>query len=434
MKILIVGSGGREHAIAWKAARSSLVDRVFVAPGNAGTAREPKTENIKIGVTDIDDLIKFALQKEVELTIIGPEGPLVAGITDVFNEAGIKCFGPTRGASQLEGSKVFTKDFLNRHNIPTAGYRVFTELEPAKAYISSQNFPVVVKADGLAAGKGVIIAQSREEAFGKAEGMLSGNDFGEAGKRVVVEEYLKGEEASFIVMVDGENILPLATSQDHKAINNGDTGLNTGGMGAYSPASVVTPEIHDRIMKEVIKPTVKGMAAEGHPYTGFLYAGLMIQDDGTPKVLEYNCRFGDPETQPILLRLRSDLVEMCLAAFDKRLDQVQVEWDSRASLGVVMAAGGYPESYSKGDSISGFPENEGEDLKVFHAGTALKEGRVVTNGGRVLCVTALGTTVSEAQKKAYELAMQIKWDNVYYRTDIGYRAVEREQKSTLPAD
>jgi len=434
MKILIVGSGGREHAIAWKAARSSLVDRVFVAPGNAGTAREPKTENIKIGVTDIDDLIKFALQKEVELTIIGPEGPLVAGITDVFNEAGIKCFGPTRGASQLEGSKVFTKDFLNRHNIPTAGYRVFTELEPAKAYISSQNFPVVVKADGLAAGKGVIIAQSREEAFGKAEGMLSGNDFGEAGKRVVVEEYLKGEEASFIVMVDGENILPLATSQDHKAINNGDTGLNTGGMGAYSPASVVTPEIHDRIMKEVIKPTVKGMAAEGHPYTGFLYAGLMIQDDGTPKVLEYNCRFGDPETQPILLRLRSDLVEMCLAAFDKRLDQVQVEWDSRASLGVVMAAGGYPESYSKGDSISGLPENEGEDLKVFHAGTALKEGRVVTNGGRVLCVTALGTTVSEAQKKAYELAMQIKWDNVYYRTDIGYRAVEREQLSTLPAD
>jgi len=434
MKILVVGSGGREHAIAWKAARSSLVDRVFVAPGNAGTAREPKIENIKIGVTDIDDLMKFALQKEVELTIIGPEGPLVAGITDVFNEAGIKCFGPTRGASQLEGSKVFTKDFLNRHNIPTAGYRVFTELEPAKAYISAQNFPVVVKADGLAAGKGVIIAQSREEAFGKAEGMLSGNDFGEAGKRVVVEEYLKGEEASFIVMVDGENILPLATSQDHKAINNGDTGLNTGGMGAYSPASVVTPEIHDRIMKEVIKPTVKGMVAEGHPYTGFLYAGLMIQDDGTPKVLEYNCRFGDPETQPILLRLRSDLVEMCLAALDKRLDQVQVAWDSRAALGVVMAAGGYPESYSKGDQISGLPDNEREDLKVFHAGTALKEGRVVTNGGRVLCVTALGTTVSEAQKKAYELAMQIKWDNVYYRTDIGYRAVEREQLSTLPAD
>jgi phosphoribosylamine--glycine ligase len=430
MKILVVGSGGREHAIAWKATQSSLVEKVFVAPGNAGTAREPKTENIKIGVTNIDDLIKFAVQKEVKLTIIGPEAPLVEGIVDTFNEAGIKCFGPTQGASQLEGSKVFTKDFLNRHNIPTANYEVFTELNPAKDYIISQPFPVVIKADGLAAGKGVIIAQSREEAFNTAEGMLSGKDFGKAGKRVVVEEYLKGEEASFIVMVDGENILPLATSQDHKAINNGDTGLNTGGMGAYSPAPVVTPDVHDHIMKEVIRPTVKGMAAEGHPYTGFLYAGLMIQGDGTPKVLEYNCRFGDPEAQPILLRLRSDLVEMCLAALDKRLDQIQVKWDQRDSLGVVMAAGGYPLSYNKGDPISGLPDHEQEDLKVFHAGTSVHKGRVVTSGGRVLCATALGVTVREAQKKAYDLAGRIKWDNVYYRTDIGYRAVERENYLT----
>jgi phosphoribosylamine--glycine ligase len=430
MKVLIVGGGGREHAIAWKAAQSTLVDRVFVAPGNAGTAQEPKTENINIGVTNIDDLMKFAVQKEVELAIIGPEAPLVAGITDAFNKAGIKCFGPTQGASQLEGSKVFTKDFLDRYNIPTANYEVFTELNHAKDYISSQPFPVVIKADGLAAGKGVIIAQSKEEAFGTAEVMLSGKAFGEAGKKVVVEEYLKGEEASFIVMVDGENILPLATSQDHKPINNGDTGLNTGGMGAYSPAPVVTPEVHDRIMKEVIRPTVKGMAAEGYPYTGFLYAGLMIQSDGTPKVLEYNCRFGDPEAQPILLRLRSDLVEMCLAALGKRLDQIQVKWDQSASLGVVMAAGGYPLSYNKGDPIYGLPDHEQEDLKIFHAGTSVHKGRVVTSGGRVLCATALGVTVREAQKKAYDLAGRIKWDNVYYRTDIGYRAVERENYLT----
>ncbi len=430
MNILVVGSGGREHAIAWKMSQSSLVDRVFVAAGNAGTAREPKIENINIGVTDIDNLIRFAVQKDIEFTIVGPEAPLVAGITDAFNEAGIRCFGPTQRASQLEGSKVFTKDFLNRHNIPTAGYGIFTELEPAKAYIRLQNLPVVVKADGLAAGKGVIIARSREEAFDTAEGMLSGKDFGEAGKRVVVEEYLKGEEVSFIVMVDGVNILPLATSQDHKAINNGDTGLNTGGMGAYSPAPVVTPELHDRIMREVIIPTVKGMAAEGHHYTGFLYAGLMIQKDGVPKVLEYNCRFGDPEAQPILLRLRSDLVEMCLAALDKRLDRVQVKWDQRASLGVVMAAGGYPLSYKKGDPISGLPDRDQEDVKVFHAGSKVYKGKVVTNGGRVLCVTALGSSVKDAQKKAYGLVARIKWDNVYYRTDIGYRAVERENHLT----
>jgi phosphoribosylamine--glycine ligase len=430
MKILVVGSGGREHAIAWKAAQSSLVEKVFVTPGNAGTAREPRVENIEIGVTNIDGLISFAVRKGVELTIIGPEAPLVAGITDAFNQAGLKCFGPTQGAAQLEGSKVFAKDFLFRHNIPTAEYRVFTELEQAREYIRSGDTPTVIKADGLAAGKGVIIARTREEAIAAVEEMLSGKAFGEAGRRVIVEECLRGEEASFIVMVDGRHILPLATSQDHKAVNNGDTGPNTGGMGAYSPAPVITPEIHDHIMKKVIEPTVKGMAAEGLPYTGFLYAGLMIQGDGTPKVLEYNCRLGDPETQPILFRLRSDLVEICLAALDQRLDLLRVEWDNRAALGVVMAAGGYPESYSKGDPISGLPDQGQKDLKVFHAGTSLKEGRVVTSGGRVLCATALGATVSEAQKKAYNLARQIKWDNVYYRTDIGYRAIERETHMT----
>ncbi len=426
MNILVVGSGGREHAIAWKAARSGLVEKVFVAPGNAGTAREPKVENIEIKVTDIDGLVKFAVRKGIELAIIGPEAPLVAGITDAFNQAGLNCFGPAKKAAQLEGSKVFAKDFLYRHNIPTAMYRVFTEPGPARDYIRSGNIPVVIKADGLAAGKGVIIAKTREDAVSAVEEMLSGKAFGEAGRRVIVEECLHGEEASFIVMVDDKHILPLATSQDHKAIYNGDTGPNTGGMGAYSPAPVITPEIHERIMKQVIEPTVKGMASEGLPYTGFLYAGLMIQNDGTPKVLEFNCRLGDPETQPILFRLRSDLVEMCLAALDKRLDKARAEWDSRPALGVVMAAGGYPESYAKGDPISGLPNQDEEDLKVFHAGTILKEGLVVTNGGRVLCVTALGATVSEAQKKAYALAGQIKWKDIYYRTDIGYRAIERE--------
>ena len=426
MNILVVGGGGREHAIAWKAARSGLVEKIFVAPGNAGTASEPKVENIEIKVTDIDGLIRFAVQKGIELAIIGPEAPLVAGITDAFNQAGLNCFGPTKGAAQLEGSKVFAKDFLSRHNIPTASYRVFTEPEPARDYICSGDVPIVIKADGLAAGKGVIIARTREDAVSAVEEMLSGKTFGEAGRRVIVEECLRGEEASFIVMVDGTHILPLATSQDHKAIYYGDTGPNTGGMGAYSPAPVITPEIHERIIKQVIEPTVKGMASEGLHYTGFLYAGLMIQGDGTPKVLEYNCRLGDPETQPILFRLRSDLVEMCLAALYKKLDKAHVEWDNRPAIGVVMAAGGYPESYAKGDHISGLPDQSNEDLKVFHAGTMLKEGIVVTNGGRVLCVTALGATVSEAQKKAYSLAGQIKWKNVYYRTDIGYRAIERE--------
>lgn len=426
MKILVVGGGGREHAIAWKVAQSSDVKKVFVAPGNAGTALEKRIENVEIGVTDLGALVNFAEQEKIGLTIIGPEAPLVEGITDAFNQAGLKCFGPTQGAAQLEGSKAFTKDFLARHHIPTAAYKTFAEVEPARAYIREQGIPIVVKADGLAAGKGVIIAQSEEEASGAVEGMLSGKDFGEAGKKVVIEECLTGEEASFIVMVDGENILPLATSQDHKAINNGDTGPNTGGMGAYSPAPVVTVENHHRIMKEVIEPTVRGMAAEGNPYTGFLYAGLMIQTDGTPKVLEYNCRFGDPETQPILLRLRSDLAGMCLAALDRGLNDMDVKWDDRAALGVVMAAGGYPGSYRKGDIITGLPDREQEEFKVFHAGTRLLDGKVVTNGGRVLCATALGTSVSEAQKRAYELARQIRWNDVYYRTDIGYRAVERE--------
>lgn len=426
MKILVIGSGGREHAIAWKAAQSVKVEKVYVAPGNAGTAREQRVENVDISATDIQALVKFAKDEKIGLTIVGPEAPLVVGVTDTFNQEGLKCFGPSKGASQLEGSKVFTKEFLERHGIPTAAYKSFTEISEARAYIDKQAFPVVIKADGLAAGKGVIIALNRDEAMSALDGMLSGKEFGDAGKRVIVEEFLQGEEASFIVMSDGKNILPLATSQDHKAANNGDTGLNTGGMGAYSPAPVVTPEIHDRVMKEVIRPTVDGMAAEGHPYVGFLYAGLMIRPDGGCKVLEYNCRFGDPETQPILMRLRSDLVELCLSALDGSLDRIRAEWDERASLGVVMAAGGYPEAYRKGDIISGLPESEEGDQKVFHAGTTIKDGKVVTNGGRVLCATALGRNVTEAQERAYDLAGRITWDRVYYRTDIGYRAVERE--------
>ncbi len=429
MKILIVGSGGREHALAWKAAKSASVEKVYVAPGNAGTFLEPAIENIDIKAENIDALVEFAKKEGIELTIIGPEAPLVDGIVDAFKDSGLKCFGPVKDGARLEGSKVFTKDFLRRHNIPTAEYKVFTELEPAREYIMSHKLPVVIKADGLAAGKGVIIAHTHDGAIDATVDMLSGSSFGEAGKRVIVEECLKGEEASFIVIVDGKNILPLATSQDHKAVYDGDTGPNTGGMGAYSPAPVLTDEIYERAMKEVIEPTVKGMADEGCPYTGFLYAGLMVLEDGTPSVLEYNCRFGDPETQPVLLRLKSDLVELCLAAIDGRLDQVDAEWDERASLGVVMAAGGYPEKYNKGDVITGLPEGEADDLKVFHAGSAMKDGNVVTSGGRVLCVTALGSNVGEAQKKAYELVKKIKWDSVYFRNDIGYRAVQRENKS-----
>lgn len=433
MQVLIIGSGGREHALAWKAAQSPQVERVFVAPGNAGTAREPGLENVNIGVEDIAALLAFARDNSIGLTIVGPEAPLVIGVVDAFREVGLRCFGPTQDAAQLEGSKAFTKDFLARHNIPTAAYGNFTDIDEAVNYIRQQGAPIVVKADGLAAGKGVILAQSEDEAITAVKDMLAGNAFGEAGHRVVIEEFLQGEEASFIVMVDGEHVLPLATSQDHKTRDNGDTGPNTGGMGAYSPAPVVTPAMHERIMSEVIWPTVKGMAAEGHPYTGFLYAGVMIAPDGTPKVLEYNCRFGDPETQPIMMRLRSDLVSLCDAAIDGKLDQVTAEWDPRAAVGVVLAAGGYPASYPKGDVITGLTEsdatNASPDKKVFHAGTTEKDGQVVTNGGRVLCAVGLGDTVSEAQKRAYELTRQIHWDQVYYRTDIGHRAISREQKA-----
>jgi len=426
MKVLVIGSGGREHAIAWKVAQSSQVKKVFVAPGNAGTALEEKLENITLDAGDIGALVRFAAQEDIGLTIVGPEVPLVAGITDAFNSAGLHCFGPTKGAAQLEGSKAFCKDFLARHNIPTAMYGKFTDFESAKAYIRRQGTPLVVKADGLAAGKGVIIAKSEHEALAAVEDMLYKDSFGKAGRCVVIEECLAGEEASFIVMVDGSNILPLATSQDHKTRDNGDIGPNTGGMGAYSPAPVVTPEIYERTMKEVIEPTVLGMAAEGNQYTGFLYAGLMITEEGIPKVLEYNCRLGDPETQPIIMRLKSDLVELCLASLDSCLDQTTVEWDSRAALGVVMASKGYPASYRKGEIISGIPEREREDCKVFHAGTRLENGLVVTNGGRVLCATALGSSVSKARDRAYELAGLVSWDSLYYRTDIGYRAIKRE--------
>jgi len=425
MKILVIGGGGREHALAWKAAQSRDVDIVYVAPGNAGTAHEPRLQNVAIDADDVQALADFAKSNRIDLTIVGPEAPLVLGVVDIFHKAGLRCFGPTQGAAQLEGSKAFTKDFLARHHIPTAAYGNFTEVDEAIAYIQQQGAPIVVKADGLAAGKGVILAQTEDEAIVAVKDMLAGNAFGEAGHRVVIEEFLTGEEASFIVMVDGENILPMATSQDHKARDEGDTGPNTGGMGAYSPAPVVTPEIHDRVMREVIEPTVRGMAAEGHPYTGFLYAGLMIAADGTPKVLEYNCRFGDPETQPIMMRLKSDLVALCNTALDGKLDAINIEWDPRPSLGVVLAAGGYPAGYNKGDIIEGLPADT-PDSKVFHAGTAEKDHQIVTNGGRVLCAVALGDSVAEAQKRAYQLVDQIHWSGMYCRHDIGYLAIARE--------
>ncbi len=427
MKVLVVGGGGREHALAWKLAQSPRVETVYVAPGNAGTAREPGVENVAIGAEDLDALLAFARDNAVDLTVVGPEAPLVAGIVDRFTGAGLRCFGPTAGAAQLEGSKTFCKDFLARHAIPTAAYASFTDVDAAVACIRERGAPIVVKADGLAAGKGVILAQTEDEAIAAVRDMLAGNAFGEAGHRVVVEEFLVGEEASFIVMADGTNVLAMASSQDHKARDDGDRGPNTGGMGAYSPAPVVTREIFDRAMREVIEPTVAGMAAEGHPYTGFLYAGLMIAPDGTPRVLEYNCRFGDPETQPILLRLRSDLAALCEAALDGKLDEVAAEWDPRPSLGVVMAAGGYPASYAKGAAISGLPQ-ETPETKVFHAGTAEADGAVVTSGGRVLCCCALGDTVAAAQAAAYALVGRIRWKDAYYRTDIGYRAVARERE------
>ena len=427
MQVLIIGSGGREHALAWKVAQNPQVDTIYVAPGNAGTALEHKVQNVNIGITDIPALVAFAQDKAIELTIVGPEAPLVIGVVDAFRAAGLPIFGPTQGAAQLEGSKAFTKDFLARHNIPTAAYANFTEIEPALAYVREKGAPIVVKADGLAAGKGVIVAMTLQEAEDAIQDMLAGNAFGSAGSRVVVEEFLDGEEASFIVMVDGENVLPMATSQDHKRVGDADTGPNTGGMGAYSPAPVVTQDVHDRVMHEVIYPTVRGMAAEGNTYTGFLYAGLMIDSTGAPKVIEYNCRFGDPETQPIMMRLQSDLVELCQAAIAGKLDQVESKWDPRASIGVVLAAGGYPGDYAKGEVISGLPTQESAGQKVFHAGTETQGDQVVTNGGRVLCATALGNTVLEAQQRAYQLADQIHWNGMFCRRDIGYRAIAREQ-------
>jgi phosphoribosylamine--glycine ligase len=425
MNILIIGNGGREHALAWKAAQSPLADKVYVAPGNAGTALEVNLTNIDIAPTDIPALLAFAKSHSIGLTIVGPEAPLVIGVVDAFQAAGLKIFGPSQAAAQLEGSKAFTKDFLARHAIPSAEYQNFTDVDAALAYVRSKGAPIVIKADGLAAGKGVIVAMTLKEAEDAIQDMLAGNAFGDAGHRIVIEEFLEGEEASFIVMVDGENVVPMATSQDHKRVGDGDTGPNTGGMGAYSPAPVVTDEVHQRVMDQVIWPTVRGMAAEGNIYVGFLYAGLMIDAEGQPKVIEFNCRFGDPETQPIMLRLRSDLVELCLAGAEGKLGEKISKWDERPALGVVLAAGGYPGDYRNGDVICGLPQQETADGKVFHAGTRLQGNDVVTSGGRVLCVTALGATVAEAQQRAYQLAESIRWQGSFCRKDIGYRAIAR---------
>ncbi|MCP1441873.1 phosphoribosylamine--glycine ligase [Pseudomonas sp. GGS8] len=426
MNVLIIGSGGREHALAWKVAQDPRVQKVFVAPGNAGTAIEAKCENVAIDVLALEQLADFA-EKNVSLTIVGPEVPLVAGVVDLFRSRGLDCFGPTAGAAQLEGSKAFTKDFLARHKIPTADYQNFTEIEPALAYLREKGAPIVIKADGLAAGKGVIVAMTLTEAEDAVRDMLAGNAFGDAGSRVVIEEFLDGEEASFIVMVDGKNVLPMATSQDHKRVGDGDTGPNTGGMGAYSPAPVVTAEVHQRVMDLVIWPTVRGMAEEGNIYTGFLYAGLMIDKAGNPKVIEFNCRFGDPETQPVMLRLQSSLVLLVEAALAQALDKVEAQWDPRPSVGIVLAAGGYPGDYAKGVAINGLDAAAVLEGKVFHAGTALKDGQVVTAGGRVLCATAMGTSVDAAQQQAYKLAAKIDWEGCFYRKDIGYRAIARER-------
>ncbi|MBT3186606.1 MAG: phosphoribosylamine--glycine ligase [Candidatus Thioglobus sp.] len=422
MKILVIGSGGREHALAWQCAKFDSVKEVFVAPGNAGTQLENKLTNIDIGSEDIGGLINFAKDNNVELTIVGPEAPLVLGVVDQFQAQGLAIFGPTEAASQLEGSKAFCKDFLDRNNIPTAYYDVFTEVAPAVKYVQEKGTPIVIKADGLAAGKGVIIANTEAEAVDAINDMLEGNRFGEAGSRVVVEEFLVGEEASFIVMVDGKNILPMATSQDHKARDNGDKGPNTGGMGAYSPAPIVTDEIFQLVMDTVIRPTVDGMASEGNAYTGFLYAGLMIDESGNSKVLEYNCRFGDPETQPIMMRLKSNLAELCLLATQGKLDEADIEWDDRSAMGVVLAANGYPDTYVSGEAI-GLPADS-NDAKVFHAGTKMNNDTVVSSGGRVLCATALGASTKEAQTNAYALLKKIDWPSAYYRTDIGFKAIK----------
>ncbi len=432
MKVMIVGGGGREHALAWRAVQSGKVEKVFVAPGNAGTASEAGVENVAISANNLDGLLGFAREQGVGLTIAGPEDPLVNGIVDRFSEAGLACFGPSAAAAKLEGSKSFAKDFMSRHGVPTAAYGKFTEVTPAIRFIREMGAPIVVKADGLAAGKGVIVARTTTDAEAAVLDMLAGNAFGEAGHSVVIEEFLEGEEASFIVIADGKNILPLATSQDHKAVGDGDTGPNTGGMGAYSPAPVIDEAMHHRVMAEVIRPTVDGMAADGAPFTGFLYAGLMISPDGDPRVLEFNVRFGDPETQPILMRLRSDLSDLCLSAVEGRLDSQQAIWDPRACLGIVMAAGGYPGSYGKGHRISGLDSAFPDHVKVFHAGTALSDHGVVTSGGRVLCICALGDSVTEAQCEAYRAARQIGWDGAFTRNDIGFKAVERERGSGTP--
>ena len=424
MKVLVIGGGGREHALAWKLAQSPRVIEVFVAPGNAGTALENNVTNIDLSVSDLDGLVRFAESNAIDYTVVGPEAPLVGGLVDRFEAKGLRCFGPNADCARLEGSKAFTKEFLNRHNIPTAAYGTFTDVDQALAYLDDVGAPIVVKADGLAAGKGVILAETLDEAKSAVKDMLQGNQFGDAGRRVVIEEFLTGEEASFIVMVDGTDVLPLASSQDHKAAYEGDTGPNTGGMGAYSPAPVVDQNCHNRIMSQVIKPTIHGLAADGLKYRGFLYAGIMVTVDGTPKVLEYNCRFGDPETQPILFRLKSDLLDLIEAACHGSLEDQIAIWDSRAALGVVMAAPGYPGDYPKGATIS--LGQDIEDTKVFHAGTGMNRNRPVTSGGRVLCVTALGSGVTEAQTKAYERLKTVQFEGAEYRTDIGYRAVARE--------
>ena len=429
MKILVIGNGGREHALAWSLAKSPRVSEVFVAPGNAGTAREPGITNAPVKPDDIDGLLQFAQKNQIELTVVGPEAPLVAGVVDRFSDAGLACFGPRAAAAQLEGSKAFCKDFMVRHGIPTAEYKAFSDLEPALNYVKSCKIPVVVKADGLAAGKGVVICDNRKFAAATVQSMLADKAFGDASSRIVIEEFLEGEEASFIGLVDGTHVLPFASSQDHKARDDGDLGPNTGGMGAYSPAPVVTDEVAARAMEQVMLPTVDGMQKDGTPYVGFLYAGLMVSPDGSLKVLEFNCRMGDPETQPIMARLNTDLVELIEAALAGNLDKTTAEWDSRVALGVVLAAGGYPLAYENGDLISGLPDPASEtDTKVFHAGTTEKDGEVVTAGGRVLCAVALASSVTEAQQKAYALTRSIDWNNVYYRGDIGYRAIAREQK------
>ena len=426
MKILIVGGGGREHALAWKAAQSSQVDAVYVAPGNAGTAEEKKVTNIQINADDIDALKVFAVKEAINLTIIGPEAPLVAGIVDEFRKAGLACFGPTKAAAILEGSKSFSKDFLKKYQIPTAEYEIFTQAKTAIDYIKSKTMPIVIKADGLTAGKGVVIAFSEDEGIEAINDMISGNKFGEAGHRIVIEEFLEGEEVSFIVISDGKNVLPLATSQDHKARDDGDNGPNTGGMGAYSPAPIACNAMQQRILDEIIMPTIRGMASEDRTYTGFLYAGIMITNEGIPKVLEFNCRFGDPETQPIMMRLKSDLVFLCLASNNNTLTECSIEWEERVALGVVTASAGYPESASKGDVINGLDFNFPSDVKVFHAGTTKENGKIVTAGGRVLCITSLGKTVIDAKKSTYDAIKNIDYDGMFYRNDIGGRAIKRE--------